>query len=152
MKNHTQNVVEKLIPDLFLKNQNWAYLWINSLNFYTVCFYWMESWGLSKYIETKLQTICFHFILSFIKKQKGRLELVSLLYFPHNFWKKIFLSLYSINWPNFIFWLLLLCEILGNMLIANVCEPGCDVLNFEVDLIFRVKPFFLHDWNVVTKT
>ena len=23
------------IPDPFLKNQNWAYLWINSLKFYT---------------------------------------------------------------------------------------------------------------------
>ena len=26
------------------------------------------SWGLSKYIETKLQTTCFHLILSFFKK------------------------------------------------------------------------------------
>ena len=25
-KNHTQNVVEKLFPNPFLKNQNWAYL------------------------------------------------------------------------------------------------------------------------------
>ena len=28
LKNHTQNVAEKLFPDSFLKNQN---LWINSL-------------------------------------------------------------------------------------------------------------------------
>ena len=25
-RNHTQNVIEKLFPDPFLKNQNWAYL------------------------------------------------------------------------------------------------------------------------------
>ena len=25
------------IPRLFFKKQNWAYLWINSLKFYTVC-------------------------------------------------------------------------------------------------------------------
>ena len=25
-KNHTQNVVEELFPDPFLKKQNWAYL------------------------------------------------------------------------------------------------------------------------------
>ena len=25
-ENHSQNVVEKLFPDPFLKNQNWAYL------------------------------------------------------------------------------------------------------------------------------
>ena len=26
LKNHTQNVVEKLLPDPFLENLNWAYL------------------------------------------------------------------------------------------------------------------------------
>ena len=33
LKNHTQRVVQKLFADLFLKDQNWAYLWINSLMF-----------------------------------------------------------------------------------------------------------------------
>ena len=41
LKNHTQNVAEKLFPESFLKNQNWVYLWIDSLKFYTVCFYCM---------------------------------------------------------------------------------------------------------------
>ena len=68
LEKHTQNVVEKLVPDHFLKNQNWAYLWINSLKFYTVCFYCMPSWGLLKYIETKLQTACFYLILNYFKK------------------------------------------------------------------------------------
>ena len=36
MKNHTQNVMKKLFSDPFLKNQNWAYRWINSQNFYTL--------------------------------------------------------------------------------------------------------------------
>ena len=30
---------------------------INSLKFYTVCFYYMVSWGSSKYTETELPTI-----------------------------------------------------------------------------------------------
>ena len=38
LKNHWQNVVEKLFPDLFLKNQNWAYLWIKSLKAYSLFF------------------------------------------------------------------------------------------------------------------
>ena len=87
----------------------------------------------------------------FWKIKKG-LQLVFLPHFPHNFWRKLFLLLYSINWPYFIVWLPLLCEILDNMPIAIVCKPGCDVMNFEVDLIFLVKPFFLHDQKVVTKT
>ena len=44
------------------------------------------------------------------------------------------------------------CEILGNMRIAIVCKSGCDVMNFEVNLIFLIKPFFLHEQKVVTKT
>ena len=62
MKNHRQDVVEKLFQDPFLKNQNWACLWINSLKFYTICFYCMPSWGLSKDINAKLQTTSFYLI------------------------------------------------------------------------------------------
>ena len=54
LKSHTQNVVEKLFPDPFLKNQIWGCLWINSLKIYAVWFYCMPSWGLSKYTEAKL--------------------------------------------------------------------------------------------------
>ena len=31
------------------------------------------------------------------------------------------------------------------MYIAIVCKPSCDVMIFEVNLIFLIKPFFLHD-------
>ena len=34
LKNHTRNIVEKLVLNRFLKYQNWAYIWINSLNIY----------------------------------------------------------------------------------------------------------------------
>ena len=34
-KNYTQDVV-KLVPDPFLKNYKWTYLWINSLKFYSL--------------------------------------------------------------------------------------------------------------------
>ena len=32
-------------------------------------------------------------------------------------------------------------EILDNMCIAIVCEPGYDVINFEINLIFLVTSF-----------
>ena len=48
----------------------------------------------------------------------------------------MFLMLYSINWPHVIVWLPLLLEILGNMCIATVWKPGCDVINFEINLFF----------------
>ena len=70
MKHHKQNVVEKVVPVPFLKNWNWAYLWINNLKFYTVYFYCIPSWGLSKYIETKLQTTYFCSYKAFLKNKK----------------------------------------------------------------------------------
>ena len=51
------------------------------------------------------------------------------------------LKLYSINWWSFIFWLPLLLEIFGNMCIAIVCWPDCDVINFKSNLTFLIKPF-----------
>ena len=50
----------------YFKNQNWVYLWIISLMFYTVCFYCMPSWRLSKYIETKMQTTTFYSFKAFL--------------------------------------------------------------------------------------
>ena len=85
-------------------------------------------------------------------KTTADLELVSLPHFLHDFWWKIFLLLYSIIfWPNFISWLSLLYEILGNMCIAIGFLPGCDVINFEINLIFLIKPFFLCDQKVKIK-
>ena len=59
--------------------------------------------------------------LFFFFKKKRDLELVFLPYFLHNVWRKIFLLIYSINWPSFIVWLSLLREILGNMCTVIVC-------------------------------
>ena len=33
------------------------------------------------------------------------------------------------------------------MFIAIVCFPGCDVINFEINLIFLIKPFFYMNKN-----
>ena len=30
------------------------------------------------------------------------------------------------------------------MYIVIVCLPGCDVMNFEIKLIFLIKPFFVY--------
>ena len=45
-ENHTQNAVGEASPKPFLKNQNWAHLWINSLKY--------PTGGLQKFIKTKL--------------------------------------------------------------------------------------------------
>ena len=64
---YTQNFVEKLFSDPFLKNQNWE---LSLDKFYTVYFYGMTCWGLLKYAKTKLETTCFYLIKNIFKKQK----------------------------------------------------------------------------------
>ena len=66
-KSHTQNAIEILFPDRFLKNQNGAYLWINTLKFHTACFYGVSSREISEHIETKLQTTAFTSCMAFLK-------------------------------------------------------------------------------------
>ena len=51
----------------------------------------------------------------------------------------------------FIVWLLLLREILGNMCIVIVYLRGCDVTNFEINLIFLIKLILRHNQKVKTK-
>ena len=53
-------------------------------------------------------------MLNFDFLDKG-VGIVSPAHFVYDFSTKLFLVLYSINWPNFITWLPLLLEILGNM-------------------------------------
>ena len=51
--------------------------------------------------------------------------------------------LYSVNWPNFIAWIALPIEILDNMYIAIVYFPRYDAKNFEINLIFLIKPLLV---------
>ena len=51
-----------------------------------------------------------------------------------------FVMSYFVNWPSFVVWWPFLLEILGNMCIAIVCFPSCDVI--EINLLFLIKSFF----------
>ena len=125
LKKSTQNMVGKRVLDPFLKNQNWAYLWINCVKSSTACFYCMPGWGLSKHIKTKLQTICFYLPKAFLKNNKNMSGTNLLASFSAWFLRKnispvIFFNI-NITWPDFPVWLPLLCEILSNMCIVIVC-------------------------------
>ena len=68
------------------------------------------------------------------------LEIVFPPHFVYDFSRKMF-SCYILLTERFLL-PDLLPEILGNMCTAIVCFPGCNVINFEIDLIFLIKPFF----------
>ena len=89
MKNHTQNVVEKLVLD---------YPWTNSFEFTKVCC------CMSNLRFTKILVLSTYFYIFAFTKAKKVLEITSLPRFLDGFWAKIFLNLYCISWPNFITW------------------------------------------------
>ena len=141
LKNHVENVVEELFPDSLLENQNWAYLWIICLKFYTVCFYCVPSWGLAKYFKTKLQTTYLTSFEAFFFKKK---RFVTSLPTSFSAWilkKNISLVIFH-ELTNF------------HCLVTSTSwdiGQSCDIMNFEINLIFLIKSFFLHDQKVKTK-
>ena len=58
---------------------------------------------------------------------------------------------YLINWLNFIVWLPLIRGMLGKICVIIVYQPGCEVIIFEINLIFLIRSFFLHDQKFKTK-
>ena len=88
-KNHTQNMAEKLVSSPFIKNQNWAYLWINILKCYSFLFVVCPSQGPPKRVKNKVLATCFYLRKGFFQKKRG-LELVSMLHFLHHFEEKYF--------------------------------------------------------------
>ena len=92
----------------------------------------------------------FRDMINFNFSEKG-LGLVSPPQFWNGFSTNIFLMLHSINWANVIVslpllleildTLPLLLEILDNVCITIVCLPGRDVIKFEINPIFLIKPF-----------
>ena len=132
MKNHLQNVVEKVFLNHFLKNQNWAYLWINILKCSTVCFYWMRVESYRKILKLSCRPLAFTSYKAFLKKRPA----FFLPHFLYDFWRKMFFLLYSI-------FLVLLREILVKMCINCLLTRLWRHINFEINLIFPIKPFYL---------
>ena len=137
MINHIQNWVQELFRDPLLKNQNWTYIWINSLKIYAICFYCMSKLrdqyilkytiyaihiicSIMLYVLYLLYILCILNILSILScRPLAFTWSISLsTSFSACFLANIFLTLYSINLPNFIACLHLLHEMLGNMFIV----------------------------------
>ena len=119
-KNHAENEAGTLVPDLFLffKKTFKNFIWGKSKGSAALLHYILIAVNLAYNKNKMYKTLDYWsrdmFNLNFLKKG---LEIVSSPYFVYDFLGKRF-SCYSIKWPNFIFWLPLLLEILGHMFIA----------------------------------
>ena len=96
-------------------------------------FWWLSTWRYNKTNWITVLLIKRYAQFWYFRKDFGNPSPSHLAY---DFSRKMFLTLYSINWWNFIIWLSLLLEMLDNMCIAIVCFPGCDAINFEITVSF----------------
>ena len=105
----TQNMVKKLVPDPLIENHISGSTAGNVIMFV--------------FVKIKVPTTCFYHK----QEWKKYLELVFLSHFQYDFWIKIFLTLFSSNSPNFVAWLLLLCDIwqyaYWNYLLSSLWHP-----------------------------
>ena len=107
-----------------------------------------SSWGLSTHIETKVLSTSTSYEAVLENKKRSSTSLPA----PFSaIWRRIFLMLYTINWPNFIICLHLFLEVLGNMWIVVISFPVYFVISFEINLSFLCKPFSYMTEKVKTK-
>ena len=118
----------------FLKSfiRKWTFFWYKFPKFISRC----SALQNNKMSSLVIKKWPFQYNAKFVTK-----SMVFLSNFVYDFWRKMFLMLYSINWRNVIVWLLVLLEILGNMFIAILCFPVCVAINFEINLILLIKLF-----------
>ena len=65
------------------------------------------------------------------------LGIVSPSHFANDFSRKMFLRLYNYQ----IAWLPLLLRYWAIFVLSIICFPDCDVINFQINLIFLIRPF-----------
>ena len=95
----------------------------------------------------------FSWLFSHIEKQLDQKDNIGFKIYDVTVWlinnsmcmilsRKMFLIFFPIKWWNYITWLSLLLEILVNTCITIACVLGFDVINFGINLILLIKPFF----------
>ena len=70
MKDHTQNVEEQLFPDVYLKNKNCTYLWVNSVKFQNLSLLYANFEGYQNIVNQAADHLLLPNIKLF-KKQKA---------------------------------------------------------------------------------
>ena len=126
-----------------LKNQNWAYLWINSLNFYRVCF---DCIFKSRTVKIYCWPLAFMSYKAFSKNKKrpgtSLLALFSVWFLKKNIFHIIFylsdqnslsVCLYFLRYGQYVF---------------RNCLTGCDVIELKINLSFLIRAF----WHMTKNT
>ena len=132
-------MVGKLVRDPSIKNQNLTYPLINSLKCYTVCFYCVLKWRFTKtYLKLRSWPLALTYIKLF-QKNKEMFGTSLPASFSASFLKK---NISHVILTDVIGWLPSLLDILGSICFVIICLLFCNVINFEINLSFIIKPLY----------
>ena len=129
-------MLEKLFPDPFLENWNWTYLSINSFIQFVFIVYQVQDYR--NILQLSCKSLAFTSNKTFSKNGNSSGTSLptscSAWFLEKNFTCYILLSdKISLSGCR---------ETLWNRCIVIVCEAGCEVINFEINLILLLKIFF----------
>ena len=123
MQNHAQNVVDQLVPDPFLKNQNWAYLWINHVKFYTVGFQLLVFEDDQNILRLRCWPLAFTSYKTFLKKRKRSGTSLPALYSAWFFKKNLFQLIFC-QLTRFHYFVAFSSWDIGQYVYCNCLFPG----------------------------
>ena len=146
-------MVEKLAWDLFLKMKIEQISALMVQSFIQFVFGVCQVEDYRNILKLSCRSLAFTSYWTFFKIKKRSATSLSFLIFCLTFEDKYF-----------SFYILLIdgislsgCLYFARYVIYEICTsiifwPCCDVMYFEVNFVFLIKPFFLHDQKVMTKT
>ena len=140
MKNDAQNVAEKIN---FFKNSEFYIFMDKQFEFsYSLLLLYVQVKDYQNILKLRHQSLAFISNKAFVKpRRRSRTNIYAL--FSVRFWRKIFLTLYSINWPNIVASLLLYFDISHGVFMVILCYPVGDVISFEIYVFYQA--LFLND-------
>ena len=129
-------MVEKLFLVAFLKKQNWAYLIsLIVLSFMQFGFIVCRVEGYRNILKLSCTPLATASYEAFLKSKKRSWTSLPVTFSAWFLKKTIYFTKFYQS-----------CS----YMYVIICWPSCDVINCEINIIFLIKPFFLHNQKVKT--
>ena len=137
LKNHGQNVVIKLVPDHFLKDQNWAFLWIDSLKSRTT----KIEWNYQNVLTLRGWPLTFTSYKSFSKKTRKMFGTSLSASFSAWFLEKNISQVIFYQLTKFHCRIVFTSWHIALYVHCSYLFPSLHVIKFEINYSFLIKAF-----------
>ena len=110
-----------------------------------------KSRAIEMYLKLRCRPLAFTSFKAFLKKQKQAKNYSPCLIFSKIFKEKYISSYILVTHRISLSGCHFFLEVLGNICVVIACFPGCDDINFEIDLNFLINPVSYITKRVRTK-